>query len=231
MSLYREAGDGERVAACLGMLGNIAGERHDYPIARQRYGEALQICRDDGNRRGVATHLNNLGTVAWGQRDLDGARAMFDEAAEVLRGLGDMNSRSIALLNLAGIATTQGDLAATRTYLSDGLKIVQDLGSMRPGRMALEVASGLAEARGEAGRAATLRGAADALREALGMPFSSSERHLQEGAMTRLRQALGDGGFEQAWGAGRSLAPEEALAHAAAWLEGAAPAIEPTSAS
>ena len=50
--LYREANDLEREAACLGMLGNIAGEQGDIAAARGRYAEALEICRKAGNQRG-----------------------------------------------------------------------------------------------------------------------------------------------------------------------------------
>jgi tetratricopeptide (TPR) repeat protein len=222
LGLYREAGDDERVAACLGMLGNIAGEQGDVAAAHERYAEALEICRRAGNQRGVATHLNNLGVLAWRQQDLE-ARKMFDEAADVMRALGDRNSLAIVLGNLANIATGQSDLPGARGYLVEGLKIIQELGSKRPSRLLLEVASDLADALGDPARAVTLRGAADAVREAFHIPFGQAERQAQEQTVARLRVKVG-GDFERAWEAGRGQDLDEALASALDWLENGAQA-------
>src|SRR5262249_43728718 len=59
MNLFRAAGDESRVAACLGMLGNIQGQRRDFEAARAHYEEALNIYRRDQNRHGIASQLNN----------------------------------------------------------------------------------------------------------------------------------------------------------------------------
>src|SRR5262245_21863391 len=216
--LYREAGDLEREAACQGMLGNIAGEQGDITAAREHYAQALEICRKAGNQRGVATHLNNLGVLAWRQHDVE-ARKMFDEAAGVMRGLGDRNSLAIVLGNLANIATGQGDHPGARAYLVEGFKIIQELGSKRPSRLVLEVASDLADALGDPRRAVTLRGAADAVREAFHIPFGQAEKQAQEETVARLREKVG-ADFETAWEAGRVQDLDEALAAALAWLEG-----------
>jgi non-specific serine/threonine protein kinase len=222
--LYREAGDLEREAACLGMLGNIAGEQKDIPAARERYAEALEICRKAGNQRGVATHLNNLGVLAWRQQDSE-ARTMFDEAANVMRELGDRNSLAIVLSNLANIATGQGDLPGARAYLVEGFKIIQELGSKRPSLMVVEVASDLANALGEPLRAVTLRGTADAMREAFHIPFGPTAKQIVEETMAGLREKVG-AEFERAWEAGRVQDLDEALAATLAWLEGDGRATE-----
>jgi non-specific serine/threonine protein kinase len=218
---YRDAGDGERMAACLGMLGNIAGERGDFDHARTRYEEALAICRKAQYRRGVAIHLNNLALLARRQRDLPAARAMFDEAAGEMRSLGDVNSLAIALGNLANIATEQGELPAARAYLVEDLKIIQDLESPRPGIVALEVASDLADVTGHATRAVTLRGAADTIREAAGIPVGAAERAAQEETVARLRSKVGEQAFLQAWEVGRAMDVGTAVSHALEWLESA----------
>src|SRR5262245_10580373 len=72
MNLYQAAGDESRVAACLGMLGNIEGQRRDFDAARAHYEAALNVYRRDSNRHGIASQLNNLGVVLWRQQDLDG---------------------------------------------------------------------------------------------------------------------------------------------------------------
>ena len=84
--------------------------------------------------------------------------------------------------------------------------------------MVLEVASDLADALGDPLRAVTLRGAADAVREAFHIPFGQAEKQAQEQAVARLREKVG-AEFEAAWEAGRVQDLDEALAAARAWLE------------
>jgi DNA-binding NarL/FixJ family response regulator len=63
-------------------------------------------------------------------------------------------------------------------------------------------------------RAARLFGAAEALREALGVPLSTAERTAQDRDVGRVRQALGPDAFAVATAAGRSLPLEAAIGEA-----------------
>ncbi len=222
--IYRAASNDERVAACLGMLANIANQRGDFDEASRRYEEALAISERVGNRHGAAVHLNNLGAVAWRRHDLEKARSLFDQAANEMRALGDRDSLAMALSNLANIANAQGDLAAARDYLLQEVKVVQEIGSRRPVAWLLEYGADLADRLGESLRAVTLRGAADALRQEAGIPFSAAEWQTEQDIVAHLREKAGTEEFDRAWQRGRAMAPDDSLADMISWLESVTPA-------
>jgi hypothetical protein len=61
-------------------------------------------------------------------------------------------------------------------------------------------------------RGARLGGAAEAQREALGVPLAPATRSDQDQALRALRAALGEEGFAAAWAEGQALSLEEAVA-------------------
>ena len=223
LTLFRAAGDEERLAACLGMLGNIAGERAQFEEAQAHHEEALEIYRRDHNRRGIATQLNNLGLVEWRRGDLDAARNLFNQASRELRELGDVNSLASALGNLGNIANAQGDFVAARSYLREGLHVIEGLGAKRLALALIEICSDLANLLGDPSRAVRMRGAADALREDSGIPFGGAEHEAEEAIVARLREKVGSGAFEAEWQAGRAVGMDEALTETLSWLENVAP--------
>ena len=69
---------------------------------------------------------------------------------------------------------------------------------------------------GQPERAARLFGAADVLRESVGVPLPANERADHERYVDAVRAALGDESFAAAWDAGRALRLDEAIAEALA---------------
>jgi hypothetical protein len=74
------------------------------------------------------------------------------------------------------------------------------------------VATTVAGSRSQAGRAAVLCGAAEALRDAIGTPLPSSERAGYERMRSGVSAVLGAEGFAGACATGRALRLEEAIA-------------------
>lgn len=65
---------------------------------------------------------------------------------------------------------------------------------------------------GPAGRhlqVATIAGAAEALREAMGSPVAPVERAIYERMLAALRGRIDDAGFVQAWAEGRAMALDD----------------------
>lgn len=75
---------------------------------------------------------------------------------------------------------------------------------------ALNLAASMAERRGEAVRAARLFGAAETLRETIGLPRPPAERAPLEPRLAAAHCRLG----EVAWGAGWAMAMEDAVTYA-----------------
>ncbi len=82
---------------------------------------------------------------------------------------------------------------------------------------------------GKRSKAATawklLWGAAEVLRETIGIPWSSFERMVRERFVSATHQLLGEQVFATAWAEGRTMTPEQALA--ARELSRVTPAITP----
>ncbi|HEY6073938.1 MAG TPA: hypothetical protein VIV15_11230, partial [Anaerolineales bacterium] len=67
-------------------------------------------------------------------------------------------------------------------------------------------------------RAATLLGAAEALREAIGSPMTTSERREYDPVVAQLRAGAEQAPVEAAWARGRALTLDEAVVYALAEL-------------
>lgn len=72
----------------------------------------------------------------------------------------------------------------------------------------------IAAATGEAERAARLFGAAAALREVFGTSQQANDRELNEGAIAKARETIGEPAFSNAWEEGGRMSLAEALLHA-----------------
>ena len=72
----------------------------------------------------------------------------------------------------------------------------------------------LVAAAGHPQQAARFFGAAEALRDAIGVPLAVAWQPDHAPVVAVVRDALGEDGFAAAWAAGRNLRPEEAVAEA-----------------
>ena len=76
----------------------------------------------------------------------------------------------------------------------------------------LELFGNVAVELGDFTRGATIYGAADVLRERLGLPPPSSvERDAYDGFVARMKDGLSADSFDTAWQSGRAMTPEVAL--------------------
>jgi len=118
----------------------------------------------------------------------------------------------MAHVALALVDRAQGDFAPARAHLWKSLAHQRDSGFQRFIPNTLISLAGLEAALGQAERAARLFGAADVLREAMGVRLSVSEREAYDRDIAVARSALGEGPFAAAWAAGRALSLDEAVA-------------------
>ena len=154
------------------------------------------------------------------QGDHATARALLAEALALYRAVGDKRGTAFALNRLGLVAHEEGDLATARALLVEGLTLCKELGHKRGISESLEALARLAGAQRQAGRAAQLGGAAEALRAAIGAPMPPVERVRHERALVAARGQLAAGAWAAAWTAGQVLPPEEAVVLALAVPDG-----------
>lgn len=221
LAIRREIGDPAGLAAALGNLGQAAYARGDYEQALMLQEESLALHWRLDNKRGIAVSLNELGLIAWSRRDLDLAAALHEESLELRQDLGDKRGIAASLANLGDVAIAQGRYDRAAELLWESVSLSRELGDKQVIAYCLESLATLAMAEGAPRRAAELFGAAEALRERIGLPRPPPARAEYSRSTAAVRAAMGEDAFTAAWSHGRALLLDQAVARALMPISGA----------
>jgi non-specific serine/threonine protein kinase len=217
LQLARRLGDHTGVALALCGLARVA-LREDLDWAQALCEEALAAVAGTGDRLGRASALHVLGVTAQMRGDLPRARELMTARIATARELGDHAAVGSESANLSMVERQLGDLASADRLAREALGIATRRGDQW---MVPYVLNGLAAIAVETGadeRAATLLGAAAAMVERQGNAWPPDEApHFRRSRAAGAR-ALGPDRFQEAWSAGRHLAPDQAVSFALAPL-------------
>jgi len=136
--------------------------------------------------------------------------------------VGDIYSSALTLRDLAVLAADQGDYRGAQAWLAESLEIWQAGGTPAGIAQGLECAAWLAGRQGQLDRAARLWGAAEAWREAHGVPMPPVARSAYDQAVAATRAQVDAATWATAWAAGRALDVHAAVAEARDWAGAAA---------
>jgi predicted ATPase/DNA-binding CsgD family transcriptional regulator len=227
MELSREVGRDAHVEAYAHVgFGLVATLRGDFEAAPEHLEVALPLLRESGDDATAAlTHISLGTTVLLLQGDQEGARQRFEEGLALSRSLGDRVSECIGLFNLAQLALAGGHYEASHSRFAEGISPSEELGDRGNIAYILEGLGIVAGARNEAGRAARLLGASEALISAIGLRdhtyyrsdphlYEHIKRSLYERIEAKVRAAIGEAAFEAAKEEGRDMSPERAIEYA-----------------
>jgi predicted ATPase/class 3 adenylate cyclase len=227
LAIDREIGDRARLAGTLENLGAVAMLQGDYTTARPFLEEALAIGREGGDNLAVAVTLHSMGNLALLEKDFAAARALHEEGLRIKRELGNKRGTAVSISSLAYIAQEEGDYATATRLSQESLAIKHEQGDKRGMAHSFEVLAHAAigpvdgdvgggdEMRAHLERAATLLGAAEALREAIGAPMPPANRDVHARYIERLSTGYGDETALKAdWERGREMSLEEAVRYA-----------------
>ncbi len=191
LELGRARGDASVIARSLVSVA-LAAELQDNDLGRAKtlYGEAAQVARDCGDTRSLGIALSNLGNIAVSEDDLETARLYYQQGLELHGELSDAHGEAGSLASLANLELVEGDFDEAAALLAESVRIASSLGARELIHICLVSLADVAAQRGEAVRAARLLGAADALREEIGL-FRSPDRFDQEQLM-RITKVLDD---------------------------------------
>jgi|KBSMisStaDraftv2_1062788.scaffolds.fasta_scaffold23818_1 non-specific serine/threonine protein kinase len=212
LEIKRELGDRWGMGASLNNLGNVDLIRGNLASARALYAECLAIMRELGDREAMAAALNNLGDVLNREGDHASARTLLRECLAIDRDLGDRYGTASTLFALGDVDAEQGDCRAARALYVESMAIRRDLGDRRGVAFAMEGLAAVVAALGSPMRAARIWGAAEQLREVIGVPQLPSERPRYDRRVAAVRAAVGnDVAFARAWQEGRALTMEQGI--------------------
>ncbi len=211
LALFEELEHGPGIAHALDGLGILASERGLVDRAQEYYERSLAAYRKLGDQRGVAMLLNNIGAMRYRQGEHEAARTCLEESLTIQREIGNHRGVAIALINLGHTARAAGSAKESRDTYRSAMAMLRDLGD-RAGLA--EIAEGLAylvASQGGHAVAATLLGAAQALRAVIGVPIPPADRREYDRAVQTLRTALRDDALQSAWDKGRTMPIEQSL--------------------
>jgi tetratricopeptide (TPR) repeat protein len=212
LAIVRSLKDAWGVAVVLNDLGVIATDEGRYARAKEVLEECLALYRRIGEKNRIAAALSYLGDVATYQGDSERAMALNEESLAVARTL-DTGSIARSLLHLGLTLRERGDLARAGRVLIESLALHRERGNRGAVAWCLEGLAGVACAQGQPDRAARLYGAAEVLREAIGVQLSSGRRGVFNRDVAAIREALGDEAFTATWEVGRTTPLEQVIAN------------------
>jgi predicted ATPase/DNA-binding SARP family transcriptional activator/DNA-binding CsgD family transcriptional regulator len=223
LMLHRELGRGEDIIGILDSLGVLASAKGDPERSISYFSEALVLSRGSGNVRRTAVSLGNLGLTMLVHGDPAQATVVLDESLVLFREIGDNSNIAIGLLHATLAALAQGDYGRVRVLSEESLELLQRAGDRQHIADCLEIMAGGAGVRGRAHRAARLWGAAEALREEIGVPLQPENLQLLEPYIAAARRSLGEVAWQAALAEGRAMTPERAIGYALSPEEPAPP--------
>jgi predicted ATPase/DNA-binding CsgD family transcriptional regulator len=213
LAMDRELGNARGIAMSLhGVALTLFVSQSDPAAVRPLLEESLALSRELGDKVGIAHCLSLSGLVALQQGDATTARRLAEESVALSRETGDPYSTAWFLGVLGRVVAQQGDHRAARALYEEGLAIARKIGHKLDIPFFLEGMASLLAAQGEPVQAARLWGAAEDLRESMGVPIWPVERAAYERAVERVRAQLGEKAFAAAWAEGCTMTPEQAFA-------------------
>jgi non-specific serine/threonine protein kinase len=227
LTLFRELGDRRGVATSLVNLGFAVLHLGDKDRAAMLRQEVEALRGEPLDRWTLAWLTTFLALAALYESDYERSGALARESLAIYRELGDKRGVSLCHIDLGFIELVRGNHEPGAALLEEALRLLrgsEDKFCLAYGFFGL---AAVAATRAEPARAARLWGAAEALREEIGV-VSLSHWELYgydyEGRVSAARNMLGDeGAWERAWAEGRAMTPEQAVEYALGAREPAPP--------
>jgi tetratricopeptide (TPR) repeat protein len=176
--------------------------------------ECLVSARAEQDKWLIAMALNNLAEVVRLRGDYDQAEAMFEEGLALLTELDNKAFIPILMDGLGTIAQYKGQFERALELHQTCLQLACEMDHQRVLALALEKLAGVAGSAGRAAQAARLLGAAEQLRESIGVPVETIDRADRDHYVSLARSGLTPDAFGEAWAQGRALPLEQAIAEA-----------------
>jgi tetratricopeptide (TPR) repeat protein len=126
----RVVGDKMTEAVCARCMGDIAGARSDYDVARSWLKIARALFREGGAKVEVAHCVKRLGDIDLAQSNHEGARDAFEEAMILYRNAGNVSGEASCIESLGDIAFERDEYETAREAYEQALSLHRQLGEI-----------------------------------------------------------------------------------------------------
>ena len=210
LALERELNNKLGVAHVLADLGWMAFEQDDYDQATVYFERSLALCRELANHWCVAFQLCSLARAALARGHYSQAAARLEEGL-MLSQAQELKGYIIPLLTrtLGRAAYYRGDYASAWTHSVKSLADYQEIGDIEGIILSLRLLGGLLSSQNQPEKAIRLWGAAEV--ESIFM--DQDERREYNNALAITRTKLSEDEFATAWGEGKKMTLDEAVAY------------------
>jgi hypothetical protein len=137
---------------------------------------------------------------------------LYEEAGTLYQAVGNIQGVAISMTNRALVVMREGEAARARELYRTSLSLHRRVGNSVG---IIGTVSGLATVALVAGvpvLAATLLGAAEALREHIGMSLTPDDRAQVDGEIATVKALIDEETFGRAWEAGRAMSIDDVAA-------------------
>jgi len=222
LTLSRALNDRSATGHRLMVLGVIALKQSSYEQAAALLTESLEVRRSAGEA--PSGSLLHLGELALAQEEYAQAQWWLEESLAICREENDTFYIARGLSLLGEVALGQGDVAGARALVQESVAVSRDVGHPAVLASALAarasaVAAGPAPRPEDIARAAHIWGAAELLREQVGMFLAGADRTRYERAIEHARVRLRPEVWAAAWAEGRAQSLEHTIAEALSLTE------------
>jgi DNA-binding CsgD family transcriptional regulator/tetratricopeptide (TPR) repeat protein len=214
LKLRRDAKDEVGIADALLGLAGALDSSDDRERAKELHEEGIVLCRKLDYVRTLTSHLFSLGYMLLLEGDYERGVALNEEAAALYRERGYKGGLEYALDNLGWAALLQGDHERARSYYRESLVLCKEFGNKIVASESLEGLGCICVAEGATEHATRLFGAAQALREAVGIEHMPEETAWREPYLAAARSRLDETSWAEAWAEGRAMSMEQAIDYA-----------------
>jgi non-specific serine/threonine protein kinase len=211
LALRRKLGDPNGIAVSLNQLAIQAASQGRFEEAHAGFEESLATSRAAGAQQTIAAALVNLAMTARHLARFDEARTLLGQSLDLFRALGSRTGENRALHALGNLAVDTHDPLAAREWFAQALRLSVEIQDMSSVARCLESFASLEVEEGDAVRAATLYGAAESLRQSIGVPATAVSRPAQADRVAKLERRLGQVRFLAAWKHGQTISHERVV--------------------
>jgi predicted ATPase/transcriptional regulator with XRE-family HTH domain len=200
----------------LTVRGLVAMGQGRYGDALEPFRESLAICSRLGLSWQLATSHLNLGDALLRAGSPEDADAIFQEGLHLYRQLGDDIFAARITNASAQAALAMGEIERADSLARSALVTQSKQGERQGIAEGLETLAAVAAARSDPGRAATLGGAAAAIRDTIAFRHVEFELVITDRFLETAERTAGEEQWHAAWERGRALSAAVAVAYALA---------------
>jgi len=214
LSLYKELNDKSGIAGVLNALGIVALQQQDLLKARQLFNESLVLRSQMGAPWEIAHTLQNFAPIAFQEKDYESAKLLSEETIALFEQAGDQRGVARTLSDLAEFERVNGNLVRAVELLKQSLSQLILFKDKLSITSVLDDLAELSCLQGNTKRAVRLYGAAESMRENIGIHLLPNDPENHEQNIRMIRNNQDEMEFTKAWAEGRSMTMEQAIKYA-----------------